>query len=191
MKRYQFKDVLYMKKGRALPVANEKKECIGFIEKADISGCEKGHAFTFTANDGTTVAMGIKKRGIKNFLAATYVIRTEGETYALKDKAGNSLLYFCVVGDIDGKNIRIEENWSKEVEVKVDQAQIATIKPDDFSFKTIILVEDNICEPSTFFAVTVLMSLCIKYTKMNLSLLKASYLMNGKHTDYSCLELIC
>lgn len=165
MKRYQFKDVLYMKKGRALPVANEEKESIGFIEKADISGCEKGLAFTFTANDGTTVAMGIKKRDIKNFLAATYVIRTEGETYTLEDKAGNSLLYFCVIGDIDGKNIRIEENWSKEVEVKVDQTHIATIKPDDFSFKTIILVEDNISEASTFFAVTVLMYFMYKIYK--------------------------
>lgn len=69
------------------------KKSSSFIEKADISGCEKGH----TANDETTVAI-----SIKNFL----VIRTEGETYALEDKAGNNLLYFCVVGDIDRKNIR-------------------------------------------------------------------------------------
>lgn len=155
-----------MKKSRVLPVENEKKESIGIIEKADISGCEKEHSFSFTFNDGTTVAMGIKKRGIKNFLAATYIIKTEDTTYAIKDKAGDSLLYFCVVGDIDGKNIRIDENWSEEVEVKIDQIHIATIKPDNLSLKTtIIFVEDNFCESSTFFAVTVMMYFMYKIYK--------------------------
>ncbi|GIN59888.1 hypothetical protein J8TS2_42070 [Lederbergia ruris] len=42
---------------------------------------------------------------------------------------------------------------------------IATIKPDDFSFKTIILVEDNISETSTFFAGTVLMYFMYKIYK--------------------------
>lgn len=154
-----------MKKGRTLTVENEEKESIGVIKKADISGCEKGHVFSFTANDGTPVVMGIKKRSIKNLLVATYVIRTERNTYTLKDKAGNSLLYFCVEGEIDGKNIRIEENWSKEIEVKVDQTHIATIKPDDYSFKAIILVEDNIFVSSTLFAVTVLLYFMYKIYK--------------------------
>lgn len=165
MKRYQFKDVLYMKKGKVLTVENEEKESIGFIEKADIPECEKGHVFSFTANDGATVVMGIKKRGIKNFLVATYVIRAEEKSYTLKDKAGNSLLYFCVQGDIDGRNIRFEENWSKEIEVKIDQTHRATIKLDDFSCKTIILVEDNICESSLLFGVTVLMYFMYKIYK--------------------------
>ncbi|MDY0404169.1 hypothetical protein P5G51_000985 [Virgibacillus sp. 179-BFC.A HS] len=165
MKRFEFKDALYIKKGKVLPVANEEREHIGFIEKVDISGCEKGHGFTFTDNDGTTVAIGIQKRGIKNLLAATYLIKTTNETYTLKDKVGNSLLYFCVEGNIDGKNIRVEENWSKEVEVKVDHTHIATIRPADFSFHTIILVEDNLCESSILFAVVVLMYFMYKIYK--------------------------
>lgn len=123
-----------MKKRKVVTVENEKKESIGIIEKANISGCEKGHVFSFTDNDGVTGRMGIKKRVIKNFLVATYVIKTEGKTYFLKDKAGNSLLYFCVEGDIEGQNIRIEENWSKEIEVRIDQIHIATIKANDLTY---------------------------------------------------------
>lgn len=165
MKQYHFKDVLYMGKGKVLPVENEKKESIGYIEKEDISGCEKGGSFSFTFNDGTTVVMRIEKRSIKNFLVATYIIKMEGKTYTLKDKAGNSLLYFCVVGEIGGKNIRIDENWSEEVEIKIDGTHIATIKPDDFSFKTRILLEENFDESSTFFAVSVLMCFMYKIYK--------------------------
>ena len=162
-----------MKKGKVLSVENKEKESIGLIEKADISGCEKGHVFSFTANDGTMVVMGIKKRGIKNFLAATYVIRTAGKTYALKDKVGNSLLYFSVVGDLDGKNIRIEENWSGEIEVKIEQAHIATIKANEFTFETTILIEDNICESSIAFAVTVLMYFMYKVYKSESELIES------------------
>lgn len=157
MKLYQFKDVLYMKKGRALTVENEEKERIGIIEQADISGCEKGHVFSFTVDGGSSVMLGIKKRSIKNFLVATYVIKTEEKTYTLKDKVGNSLLYFCIEGNIERQIIRIEENWSKDLEIKIDQTHIATIKANDFTFKTTIFIEDSISESSAFFAITVLM----------------------------------
>ena len=75
----------------------------------------------------------------------------------MKDKPGNSLLYFCVVGNIDGQDIRIEENWSNEIEVKIDQIHIATIKTNEFTFKTTIFIEDNIYESSLLFAVIILM----------------------------------
>lgn len=165
MKQYHFEDVLYMKKGRILHVKNEKRESIGHIKKEDISECEKGGSFSLTFNDETTVVMGIEKRSLKNFLVATYIIKMEGMTYALKDKAGNSLLYFCVLGEIDGKNIQIYENWSEEVEVKIDGTHIATIKPDNFSFKTRILIDDNFDESCTFFAVTVLIYFMYKIYK--------------------------
>lgn len=173
LKRYQFNDVLYMKKGKTLTVEDEEKERIGIIEKADITGCEKGHVFSFTDNGGGTVLMGIKKRGIKNFLHATYVIKTERKTYTLRDKVGNSLLYFCVEGDIDGQNIRIEENWGGEIEVKVDQTHIATIKANELTFKTTILMEYNIDESSIFFAITVLMYFMFKIYKNESELIES------------------
>src|SRR5699024_4013242 len=122
------KDVLYMKKGRAITVNNEEKETVGIIEKEDIAGCEKGHVFSFTANDGAKIVMGIKKRGIKDFLVAKYVVKMAEETYMLKDKVGNNLLYFCVEGNIEGENIRDEEKWSREIEVKMSKTDIDSIK---------------------------------------------------------------
>lgn len=102
MKQYQFKDVLYMGKKNVIQVENMAKESVGNIEKADISGCERGNVVSFTAHNRSQIKIGIKKRNIKNLLVATYIIETEEETYFLKDKPGNSLLYFCVVGNIDG-----------------------------------------------------------------------------------------
>src|SRR5690625_1858633 len=120
MKQYQFNDVVYMKKKNAIQVENREKESVGTIGKADISGCEKRSVVSFTAHKGSEIKIGIKKRNITNLLVATYIIKTEEKTYFLKDKPGNSLLYFCVVGNIDGQDIRIEENWSSEIEVKID-----------------------------------------------------------------------
>ncbi|MBD8007586.1 hypothetical protein [Bacillus norwichensis] len=165
MNLYQFKDVSFMTKGKVLTVENEEKERIGTIEQANISGCEKGHVFSFTVDGGSPILLGIKKRSIKNFFVATYVIQTEEKTYTLKDKAGNSLLSFCVEGNIESQNIRIEENWSQNLEIKVDQTHIATIKANDFTFKTTILMENNISESSTLFAITVLMYFMYKIYK--------------------------
>ena len=165
MKQYQFNDVLYMKKKNAIQVENREKESVGTIEEADISRCEKGSVVSFTAHKGSEVKIGIKKRNIKNFLVATYIIETEEKTYFLKDKQGNSLLYFCVIGNIDEQDIRIEENWSNEIEVKINQIHIATIKPNEFTLKTTILTEDHICESSLLFAVIILMYFMYKIYK--------------------------
>jgi len=165
MKQYQFNDVVYMKKKNAIQVENREKESVGTIGKADISGCEKRSVVSFTAHKGSEIKIGIKKRNITNLLVATYIIKTEEKTYFLKDKPGNSLLYFCVVGNIDGQDIRIEENWSSEIEVKIDHIHIATIKANEFTFKTTILTEDNIYESSLFFAVTILMYFMYKIYK--------------------------
>ena len=44
---------------------NEGRESIGIIERADIFGYEKGHVYSFTANDEATIVMGIKYPGSK------------------------------------------------------------------------------------------------------------------------------
>lgn len=165
MKQYQFNDLLYLKEKNAIQVENREKESVGTIKKADISGYEKRSAVSFTTHKGSEIKLGIKKRNIKNLLVATYIIETEEKTYFLKDKPGNSLLYFCVVGNIDEQDIRIEENWSNEIEVKIDQIHIATIKTNEFTLKTTILTEDNIYESSLLFAVTILMYFMYKIYK--------------------------
>jgi len=165
MKQYQFNDKLYMKKKHVIQVENKEKESVGTIKKSDMSGCEKRSVISFTTNNGSETKIGIRKRHIKNLLVATYVIETETKTYYLKDKPGNSLLYFCVVGKIDGQDIRIEENWSSDIEVKVEKMHIATIKANEFTLKTTIHTEDNIYESSLHFAITILMYFMYKIYK--------------------------
>lgn len=143
---------------------NREKKSVGTIEKASISRCEKRSVASFTAFKGSKMKIGIKKRNIKNLLVATYIIETEEQTYFLKDKPGNSLLYYCVIGNIDEQDIRIEENWSGEIEVKIDQIHIVTIKANEFS-KITILTEDNISGSSLLFTVTILMYFMYKIYK--------------------------
>lgn len=165
MKQYQFNDVLFMRKKKAILVENMNKESVGMIEKADLSGCEKRSAMSFTTHNGSEVKIGIKKRTIKNFLVATYIIESDEGIYVFKDKSGNSLLYFCVVGKMNDKDIRIEENWSSEIEVKIDQVHVATIKTNEFTFKTTILMEDSVRESSVLFAIIILMYFMYKIYK--------------------------
>src|SRR5690625_44528 len=166
MKKYYFKDVLIMNKKKVLVVENDMKERVGFIKKADMVNCEKGHAFSFsTNNDDRSIQMGIQKRRIKDLLVPTYLIHMEGRQYNLRDKPIKNLLYFCVEGDIDGQSIKIEENWNGHIEVRVDDTHIATIELNEFTFKTTIYIANNIVETSILFAVTILMYFMFKIYK--------------------------
>jgi len=49
--------------------------------------------------------------------------------------------------------------------VKIDKIHIATIKANEFTFKTTIFIEDNIYELSLFFAVIILMYFMYKIYK--------------------------
>src|SRR5699024_5016351 len=155
MKQYYFKDVLFMEKEKALAVENDEKVPVGYIKMTDMPACEKGHAFSFISSDETIIKMGIKKRGIRNLLVATYLISTNQKDYTLRDKVGNNLLYFSVEGEIDEQGIKIEENWGGDVEVKVDGIKIATIKTNDFTLKTTIQINEDIKEHSVLFAITI------------------------------------
>jgi len=166
MKKYYFKDVLFMNKKKLLVVENDRKERVGYIKKVDIVKCEKGHAFSFSANnDDRSIKMGIQKRRIMDLLVPTYLIHMGDRQYNLRDKPIKNLLYFCVEGDIDGQSIKIEENWSGYIEVRADDTHIATIKLNEFTFKTIIYIANNIEETSILFAVTILMYFMFKIYK--------------------------
>lgn len=165
MKPYYLKDVLFMQKEKALIVENDKSDRIGYIKMIDMDNCEERHSFSFTTDKDHTVMMGIKKRNITNFFVATYLIRTKKKDYILKDRVGNNFLYFCVNGNINNQSIRIEENWSGNIEIKVDNLHIATLKTNEFSIKTTILIKNDIDEKSILFAVTILMYFMYKIYK--------------------------
>src|SRR5699024_12051989 len=94
------------------------------------------HSFSFNTEKETTTRMVIKKRGIKNILTATHIVESSKEHFTLKDKPGNSLLYFCVEGIINEQTVRIEENWDKELEIKVNNEHVALVKQHEWTLKT-------------------------------------------------------
>src|SRR5690625_3982359 len=165
MSKYYFKDALFMNKKKVLSVVNDMKECVGYIKKAEMDKCEKGHTFSYSINDDQTVRMGIQKRGIKSLFVPTYLIDMEDKKYTLKDQPVKNLLYFCVEGEIDGQIIKIEEKWSGDIEVKVDDDQIATIILNELTFKTTIHIVNHIKETSILFAITILMYFMFKIYK--------------------------
>lgn len=162
MKEYHFKDVLIKNKQKTIVVMNAHQEHIGSIQMTDIEGCEQGSSFSFTTNNDQIVQMGIQKRRLKNILFPQYTIKWSRQTYTLRDKPGYNLLYFCVVGKIDDQTVTFEENWSGDIELKIDDVHHATIKINEFTLKTTILVDQTIHETSIFFAVTVLIYFMFK-----------------------------
>lgn len=165
MKAYQFTDVLYMREKKVIKVENKDKETIAVIKKAFIPDCEKNTTVSFTKVGGTEVRVGIKKRTLKNFISSSYIIESDTQTYRLKDKPWNSLLYFCAEGDISGDKLLIEENWSGELEVKVNGLHSARIKTNELTLRTSLFIEDSVPESSLLFSIIVLMYFMYKIYK--------------------------
>ena len=58
---------------------------------------------------------------------------------------------------MEGHDILIEENWSGDLEVKLNKVKVAKIKVGEFSLKTTFQFDDTIEENSPLFALTILM----------------------------------
>lgn len=122
MRLCKLQDVIYFSKEKSLPLKNEKDEEVGFISREDIPGYEKRHVFSYTSIDEQSkVIVGIKKSGPSRLIMAKYGVITKDQEYELKDKLGNNLLYFCVTGVLDNKKILMEENWDRDIEIKVEK----------------------------------------------------------------------
>jgi len=164
MRKYQFKDALFMREKNTISVEDEQQNQVGYIKLVNIPNCEKRHAFSFTIGENQVIKMGIKKRGITNFLVATYIVQTKGKEYTLIDKVGNNLLYFCVEGEIKKKKIRVEENWQGDMEVKIDGEQVAFVKGNEWTGETKIHIKAN-HESPLLLAITLLMYFMYKIYK--------------------------
>src|SRR5699024_1719851 len=116
---------------------------------------KKKHKFLLNSKKEKHKKMKNKKREIKNILTATYIVESSKEHFTLKDKPGNSLLYFCVEGIINEQTVRIEENWYKELEIKVNNEHVALVKQHEWTLKTNIQIDDSIKESSILFSVII------------------------------------
>ncbi|MCH1624452.1 hypothetical protein [Fredinandcohnia quinoae] len=164
MRMYKLQEVINLSEDKKLLLKNEKDQEVGFIRREVISGYEEKHIFSYTSMDeNNKVIVGIKKRGLTTFLTPRYGVITQEHEYELKDKIGNNILYFCVIGVLENKKILIEENWDGDIEIKVEKQVVAYIrklkKSDLFAF---FQFEDQIKENSLLFSVTILMYFMFK-----------------------------
>ncbi|GIP62447.1 hypothetical protein J32TS6_10020 [Virgibacillus pantothenticus] len=162
MRTYYLKDVIYFSSKKAIPVTTDINE-IGYIRKTISDTLEKDSVFSYiSADEQDYFVLGMKQNGWKRLVLAEYQLCTESIQYDFKDKLGSNILYFCVVGNMDGQDILIEENWSGDLEIKVNKLRVAKIKIGTFSLKTTFQFEDTVEENSPIFALTILMYFMFK-----------------------------
>lgn len=163
MRLYKLQDGIYFSKDKRLSLKNEKNQEVGFIRREDISGYEKKHVFSYTSFDEQSkVIVGIKKSGFTRLIMAKYGVITKEHEYELKDRLGNNILYFCVTGVLDNKEILIEENWERDIEIKVEKEIVAYIRKKKSDLLAFFQFEDQTEENSLLFSVTILMYFMIK-----------------------------
>lgn len=163
MRIYKLQDVIHFSKDKRLLLRNDKDQEVGFISREDISGYEKKHVFSYTSIDEQSkVIVGIKKSGLTRLIAPKYGVITKDHEYELQDKIGNNILYFCVKGVLDNKKIVIEENWDRNIEIKVEKQIVAYIRKKKSDLFAFYQLEDHIEENSLLFSVTILMYFMFK-----------------------------
>lgn len=174
MKLYKMSDLIYFAKNKRVPLVNEKEEEVGYITKDNVPGYEKNHVFTYTSLDEQVkVTVGIKKAGISRLLMARYGIITGNDTFELKDKLGNNILYFCVTGEIDDQKVLFEENWDGNIELKLNKEKVGLIKQKQYELIANFQFTEQIKENSLMFAVTVLMFFMWKIYKDESEIIEA------------------
>ena len=158
---FKIKDVLLFNEKKSVNVLNNDDHVIAEVKKLSFSGNEKGKTFVLEQN-GEQSILGIKKGRL---IFATYRFQINDEEFILKDNPVNSILYFCVNGVIHGKKLRIEENWNKEIELKVDGQKVALIKPKSLALEATVLMNEEALHHSQLFSLTCLMYFMYKIYK--------------------------
>ncbi|NGZ75286.1 hypothetical protein [Saccharibacillus alkalitolerans] len=157
MKSYDFRDTIHWGSERRLRVDNAAGEQVGLIGRGSLEGCERKNTFAYWPEGGREpYLLGIRKRGITDLLAVSYALTGPGSAGSFRDKSGNSLLYFCVTGMLDGVEVRIEENWDEELEIKTAGRLTALIKQEGFSLRTALQIDEAAEENSSLFALSLM-----------------------------------
>ncbi|KAB8136825.1 hypothetical protein F9U64_10015 [Gracilibacillus oryzae] len=164
MNKYYINDVPFsLSNKKAISVMDEHGVEKGYITKSKLSNLEKGSVFSYTCTENQqSFILGIKKNGLKRFVLAEYELLFEQDSYYLSDNIGKNLLYFSVDGKWNDQDILFEENWSGDIELKVNKVHMATIKINDGIFKTVFEFSESLEESNIIFAATFLMYFMVK-----------------------------
>ncbi|OEH55976.1 hypothetical protein AQ616_00210 [Oceanobacillus sp. E9] len=155
MIQYTLTEKFFSKK--AIHLVDENEEVVGEITGIRKEGYERNNVFDFKPVEGSSTIVGIKKRNWKNVIQPSYGVIHGDQTYTLKDKLGDNLLYFCVTGVIESEDIYIEEDWKEDIIFKVNKQKVAVIRPPKLTGKTIFKIDEQILPDHRLFGVIILM----------------------------------
>lgn len=166
MNLYRLQNFIHFPKNKALSLVNEHGEQVGNLTRVEQPIFEKSHAFCFkptATREG--IIIGIRKSGLKRLLQTEYEVITDSATHRLAEKMGNNIFYFCVTGEVDGQTLLVEENWSGNLELKVNGRKMAYVKQTADDFTTLFQIDEEINPDSSLFAVIILFSFMFRIYK--------------------------
>lgn len=166
MNLYRIQNFIHFPKNKILSLVNAEGEQVGGLTRVEQSSFEKSHAFCFTSDTTKEdIIVGIRKSGLKRLLQTEYEVVTADATHRLAEKVGNNVFYFCVTGELDGQTLLIEENWSGNLEVRVNRRKVAYVKQKPNDFATLFQIDEEIDPASPLFGVIVLFSFMFRIYK--------------------------
>ncbi|MFS0750322.1 hypothetical protein [Oceanobacillus sp. 1P07AA] len=142
---------------KEIHLVDENEEVVGEITGVRKEGYETKNVFEFKPVEGNSTIVGIKKRNWKNVIQPSYGVIHGDQSHTLKDKLGDNLFYFCVIGVIERDDIFIEEDWKEDIIFKVNKQKIAVIRPPKLTGKTVFKVDEQISPDHHLFGLIILM----------------------------------
>ncbi|WP_088810144.1 MULTISPECIES: hypothetical protein [Listeria] len=166
MATFTLLDKVIFENASNMELKDENGKIVALIKKEVHSDREKDNSYIYTAPDGTMIGQIHRKNtGIKRFILAEYEFYYEGKRFELKDKVGNSMLYFSVIAEFLDQKILIEENLNEDVDLHANDKLLATILTGDSFFTISFSFDDNVDTHSHLFVLLVLMYFMLKIYK--------------------------
>lgn len=159
-------DKVIFENASTMELKDEYGKIIAFIKKEVHSDREKDNSYIYTSADGAIMGQIHRKNtGLKRFLLAEYEFNYGEERFYLKDKVGNSMLYFSVMAEFPNQKILIEENLNEDVDLHANDERLASILTGDSFFTVSFSFNDSITPHSNLFVLLVLMYFMLKIYK--------------------------
>lgn len=166
MTTYILPHFIVFSQNKALPIEREDQTIVGHLLRHQETSYEKHRSFRFESqSQQSSHTIGILDTGWKRMWLTEYLLTSNDQAWHLKEKAGNHLLYFCLDGQFDQDSIRIEENWSQQIEIKLNGTLFATIDFQSHPKGTLFEFEEPILESSPLFTLVISMALFYRVYK--------------------------
>lgn len=140
---------------KALLLRDEHEHITGYVSFKKDKDYEDQRLFCFQDNNNNTT-LGINKTGLMRLVRTSYTLTHNDTYYTLQEKLGPNLIYFCVTGTIHSHTIIIEENWDKDVEIKVDGVKLGVMHGTKKDAFIVYHLEDALLTNQALFGLAIL-----------------------------------